>query len=275
MSVIHPTNGIMYGMVIDLDKCTGCGACSVACMTENNIYVLKDESDKTRSITWMRLYQVENGKAFPETESVIIPRPCMQCGQPACVPVCPATATTKDEIGGIVSQITVRCIGCRYCVAACPYHARTFNWFDPWPLYKNHVEQMAGALNPDVPPRMRGVVEKCSFCHHRLMAAKARVYTETEVKNPREKYHMSEIQAVPEEYYQTACAEACPAEAITFGDLNNPGHRVHQLLKERKADAFRLLEKLGTEPRVYYLSSRRWVRKQADNYLNSPEKTVG
>ncbi|MDY6851212.1 MAG: menaquinone reductase iron-sulfur cluster-binding subunit QrcC [Thermodesulfobacteriota bacterium] len=261
MSSHGPTKGIKYGMVIDLDKCTGCGTCSVACMTENNVYTLDDESDKIRSITWMRVYRLENGKPFPETKVVYMPRPCMHCdNHPPCVSVCPPTATTKDEVGGIVSQITTRCIGCRYCMAACPYHARYFNWFDPWPLYKDHVKQMTNGLNPDVAPRMRGVVEKCTFCHHRLMAAKERVYAEGKHE-------------IPEDYFQTACTQACPAGAITFGDLNNPKHKIHKLLVERKADSFRLLEKLGTEPKVYYLSTQKWVRQKADNYLEVPQGT--
>ncbi|MFH1137087.1 MAG: 4Fe-4S dicluster domain-containing protein [Pseudomonadota bacterium] len=259
MSTHGPTTGIKYGMVIDLDKCTGCGSCSVSCMTENNIYILKDESDKLKSTTWLKIYRLENGQPFPDTKVVYLPRPCMHCdAHPPCVSVCPPTATTKDEIGGIVSQIPTRCIGCRYCVAACPYHARYFNWYDPWPLFEDHVKVMTEALNPEVAPRMRGVVEKCTFCHHRLMAAKERVIAEG-------------LHEIPEEYYQTSCTKACPAGAIVFGDLNNEKHRVHQILKERKDHAFRLLEKLGTEPKVYYLSSQEWVRKKADNDLETPK----
>lgn len=285
MSGHAPTDGIKYGMVIDLDKCTGCGTCSVACMAENNIYPREDETDKVRSITWLRVYRIENGEPFPNTKVAYIPRPCMHCDyHPPCVSVCPPTATTKDEIGGIVSQIPTRCIGCRYCVAACPYHARYFNWFDPWPLYKlpkkalpggpkelhfdlnpagpggEKTKQMTNVLNPEVAPRMRGVVEKCTFCHHRLMAAKERAYAQGE-------------RDIPEEWYQTSCTEACPAGAITFGDLNNPEHKVNKILKERKKDAFRLLERLGTEPKVYYLSTQEWVRLKADNFLDVPKGT--
>ena len=107
---------------------------------------------------------------------------------------------------------------------------------------------------------MRGVVEKCTFCHHRLMAAKERAYAEGE-------------REIPEDYYQTACAQACPSGAITFGDLNNPEHEVHQLLKAKKGDAFRLLESLNTQPKVYYLSSQAWVRQKADNSLTVPKGT--
>ncbi len=108
--------GARYGMVIDLDKCTGCGTCIVACAAENNVCVLYDESDKTRNINWLKIYMLTNGKTFPHTEVVYLPRPCMQCGNPPCVPVCPATATTNDSNDGIVSQIYTRCIGCRYCM---------------------------------------------------------------------------------------------------------------------------------------------------------------
>jgi len=244
-----------YGMVIDLDKCTGCGTCMVACAAENNVSVRPDESDKERNITWMQLFKITNGKPFPETEVCYFPRPCMHCHHNTpCVSVCPATATKIDYNTGIVSQIYTRCIGCRYCQAACPYHARYFNWFDG--QFPKGTERY---LSPEVSPRMRGVVEKCSFCHHRLMRAKTRAYAE-------------DRREIEEHEYITACAEACPAQAITFGDLNNPKHKVSKLSKSRYA--FRLLERLGTEPKVYYLSSKDWVHKMADNYLPEEFKPV-
>ena len=244
-----------YGMVIDLDKCTGCGTCVVACAAENNVSVRPDESDKERSITWMQLFKITNGKPFPETEVCYFPRPCMHCHHHTpCVSVCPATATKMDYNTGIVSQIYTRCIGCRYCQAACPYHARYFNWFDG--LFPKGTERY---LSPEVSPRMRGVVEKCSFCHHRLMRAKTQAYAE-------------DRREIEEHEYVTACAEVCPAQAITFGDLNNPEHKVSKLSKSRYA--FRLLERLGTEPKVYFLSSKDWVHKMADNYLPEEFKPI-
>ncbi len=244
-----------YGMVIDLDKCTGCGTCVVACAAENNVSVRADESDKERSITWMQLFKITNGKPFPETEVCYFPRPCMHCHHHTpCVSVCPATATKMDYNTGIVSQIYTRCIGCRYCQAACPYHARYFNWFDG--VFPKGTERY---LSPEVSPRMRGVVEKCSFCHHRLMRAKTQAYAE-------------DRRELEEHEYVTACAEVCPAQAITFGDLNNPEHKVSKLSKSRYA--FRLLERLGTEPKVYYLSSKDWVHKMADNYLPEEFKPI-
>ncbi len=256
MSSKHQEGKYRYGMVIDLDKCTGCGTCMAACATENNVSVRSDESDKERSIAWMQLFEITNGKPFPETEVSYFPRPCMHCHENGrgrqyspCVSVCPPTATKLDLNNGIVSQIYTRCIGCRYCQAACPYKARYFNW---WDAYFPKGKGLDRYLSPEVSPRMRGVVEKCSFCHHRLMRAKTAAYAEGR-------------RELEESEYITACTEACPAQAITFGDLKNPEHKVSQLIKSPKA--FRLLERLKTEPKVYYLSSKNWVRKLADNYL--------
>jgi molybdopterin-containing oxidoreductase family iron-sulfur binding subunit len=260
-----------FGMVIDLDKCTGCGACMVACMSENNIPFKKDETDKLTSITWMRLYKLNNGKAYPDSEICYLPRPCMHCAGPhehghsPCVSVCPATATDYGTETGIVSQIYTRCFGCRYCMAACPYHARYFNWWDPiWP------DGMEKYLSPNVSPRMRGVVEKCSFCYHRYQLAKDKAYNEG-------------CRELREEEYQTSCTQACPAGAITFGDLNNPHHKVHQLAlpdadhdgRPQNPNAFRLLERLGTNPKVYYLSSREWVRRSGDSDLGLEKEASG
>jgi Fe-S-cluster-containing dehydrogenase component len=248
-----------FGMAIDLDKCTGCGACMVACMAENNVPFKEDESDKLVSITWLRVYKLSNGKSYPDQDICYLPRPCQHCeghgGHSPCVSVCPATATDYDMATGIVSQIYTRCFGCRYCMVACPYHARYFNWWDPvWPA------GLEKSLNPDVSVRMRGIVEKCSFCYSRYQRALDRAYMEGR-------------RDVEEQEYQTACTEACPAGAITFGDLNNPTHEVYTLKKSK--NAFRLLERLGTNPKVYYLSSREWVRRAGDNYIAAgpdPEK---
>ncbi|MBW2192791.1 MAG: 4Fe-4S dicluster domain-containing protein [Deltaproteobacteria bacterium] len=256
-----------YGMVIDLDKCTGCGSCMVACMAENNVSFKADESNKLLSITWMRVYKMTNGKSFPDNEICYIPRPCMHCegheGHSPCVSVCPAVATDYSMETGIVSQIYTRCFGCRYCMAACPYHARYFNWWDPvWP---DGIEKY---LSPNVSPRMRGIVEKCSFCFHRCQLATDKAYIEGR-------------EELEEDEYQTACTQACPANAITFGDLNNPDHAVHQMVMPDKRNggrpkerlAFRLLERLGTNAKVYYLSKRNWVRRAGDNYLKNESKS--
>jgi molybdopterin-containing oxidoreductase family iron-sulfur binding subunit len=135
-----------------------------------------------------------------------------------------------------------RCLGCRYCMVACPYHARYFNWWDPaWPA------GMEKTLNPDVAPRMRGVVEKCNFCHGRWHAA-----IERAAANGRA------IEAVD---YVPACVEACPTGAIQFGDLNRSESAPAQAAKN--GNSFRLLEKIGTEPKIYYRSKKDWVRQIA------------
>jgi molybdopterin-containing oxidoreductase family iron-sulfur binding subunit len=160
---------------------------------------------------------------------------------------------------GIVSQIYTRCFGCRYCMGACPYHVRQFNWWDPvWP------DGMEKSLNPNVSVRMRGIVEKCSFCIHRYQLAKEKAYHEGR-------------RGIEEGEYQTACTQACPAGAITFGDLNNPHHTVHKIArpdnshggKPKNPKAFRLLERLGVNTKVYYMSSRDWVRRAGDNYTKN------
>ncbi len=242
-----------FGMVVDLDKCTGCGACMVACMAENNVPFREDETDKQLSITWMRVYKLTNGKGYPDHDICYLPRPCQHCeghdGHSPCVSVCPATATDYDMETGIVSQVPTRCFGCRYCMAACPYHARYFNWWDPvWPI------GMEKSLNPDVAVRMRGVVEKCCFCYPRYQRARDKAFVEGR-------------RTVEESEYQTACAQACPAEAITFGDLNNPDHAVYTMKKSK--NAFRLLEKLGTNPKIYYVSEREWVRLSGDRHMGN------
>ena len=221
-----------WGMVIDLDKCTGCEACVVACMQENNIaFAEPEESAKGRVIHWMEMLTEEEGE-YPHIKSRTLPRPCMHCDHPPCIKVCPVGATYRSP-EGIVGQIYARCIGCRYCTAACPYTARYFNWHEPeWP------GDMADALHDDVSVRPKGVVEKCSFCHHRLVRA-------------REQARM-ERREMQEDEYVPACVEQCPPQAITFGDLGNPASTV--ATQARSARALRLLEDLGTEPKVIYLT---------------------
>ncbi|MEW5734317.1 MAG: menaquinone reductase iron-sulfur cluster-binding subunit QrcC [Thermodesulfobacteriota bacterium] len=252
----------MYGMVIDLDKCTGCGACMVACMAENNVPFRKDETDKFKSITWMRVYLLSNKKDYPYSDICYLPRPCMHCsgrgghGHSPCVSVCPAVATDYSHATGIVSQIYTRCFGCRYCMGACPYHARYFNWWDPkWP------EGMKEYLSPDVSCRMRGVVEKCSFCFHRYQRAMDLAFTEQRTE-------------LEENEYQTSCTQACPANAIVFGDLNNEEHQVAQLVSEppEGKKKFRLLEQLDTNPKVYYLTSKDWVLSAANRSVKEEAK---
>ena len=223
-----------WGMVIDLDRCTACGGCELACKSENNIpTVPPEQADMDRAIAWMKV-QAELEGEYPDISARFYPRPCMQCDNPPCIRVCPVEATYIDD-EGIVGQIYPRCIGCRYCANACPYTVKYFNWYGPeWP------EAELEHLNPDVSVRPKGVIEKCTFCHHRLQ--KAREDARAEGRELRE------------EDYQPACAETCPTGAIVFGDLDNPTHRVAELKDDPRA--MRLLEDLGTAPKVYYLASR-------------------
>ncbi len=223
-----------WGMVIDLDRCTGCGACEVACKSENNVTTVSPEqADLGRAMGWMKVMTEVEGD-FPNTTMRFMPRPCMHCDNPPCVKVCPVAATyINDE--GIVGQIYPRCIGCRYCANACPYTVKYFNWFAPqWP------ESEQAHLNPDVSVRPKGVIEKCTFCHHRLQ--KAREDARAEGRELREAD------------YQPACVEVCPTGAIVFGDLDDPQHRVAALKHDPRA--MRLMEDLGTQPKVYYLTPR-------------------
>lgn len=233
---------VRWGMVIDLDKCTACQACVVACRIENNVPVAgEDEVRRERAILWNQFLSEVRG-SYPDLRLRMFPRPCMHCEDPPCVPVCPVEATYKDAEGRVVVRYE-KCIGCRYCMVACPYGARYFNWFQP-----EYTEGRGGHLNPDIvrdeegwllgpSPRPRGVVEKCTFCIQRIERAQKE-------GNPIGSEHPGGV--------VSACSQTCPAFAISFGDLDNPGSDVHRLARDKRA--FRLLEDLGTRPQVYYLS---------------------
>lgn len=227
----------LWGMVIDLDKCSACQACVVACKAENNVAIVTPEqSDMGRTMLWMELIPMYEGE-YPNVKARYIPRPCMHCEHPPCTKVCPVGATYQSKETGIVGQIYPRCIGCRYCMNACPYSVRYFNWYEPeWPGdYEN-------TFNPDVSMRPKGVVEKCTFCHHRLLKARERA--------------KAEKRELREEDYVPACVQTCPSKAMYFGDLHNSNSTVSQLAKNSRA--FKLLEDLGTEPKVIYLREGEW-----------------
>ncbi len=227
-----------WGMAIDLDKCTGCGGCSVACKVENNIPpVDPSRGDDLPSINWMELLTTTDG-TYPDLSAETLPLPCMHCEDAPCVKVCPVGATFMTE-DGINAQVWERCIGCRYCQAACPYSRRHFNWTAPsWP------ESLTSLLNPDVAVRPAGVVEKCTFCHHRVRSTFERARIDGEEVKDEQLQHL------------TACAQACPTKAITFGDLNDASSEVARLHKSPRAT--RLLEELGTKPKVVYLRNTKW-----------------
>jgi Fe-S-cluster-containing dehydrogenase component len=223
-----------WGMVIDLDRCNGCQACEIACRSENNIAVGGPEAaDENRTISWMKVHAETEGE-WPDVRTRFVPQPCMHCDRPPCTMVCPVGATALDR-EGIVSQIYARCIGCRYCANACPYLAKYFNWHSP-----SYPPSTLPGLNPDVSVRPVGVIEKCTFCSHRLQIAREQA--------------KAEDRPMREEDYIPACAESCPTRAIVFGDLENEHHSVARLAADPRA--FRLEEGLGTHPKVYYLAEK-------------------
>ena len=219
----------LWGMVIDLDRCTGCQACVMACKSENNVPAVGEkEAKRERVISWMQVL-TETDEEHQGEKMRFIPRPCLQCDDPPCTKVCPVYATYRNP-EGIVAQIYARCIGCRFCMAACPYNAKYFNW--------HTYQKEAPGQNPDVSVRPKGVVEKCTFCHHRLQKVREKELAEKRDFDPRE--------------YVPACAEACLAQAIVFGDLSDPGSEVAKLARSPRA--FKLQEELGTKPKVIYLT---------------------
>jgi len=230
-----------WGMVIDLDRCTGCQACVVACKVENNIpTVPPEEAHKGRSIAWMEVLSMVDG-TYPDVKVRYLPRPCMHrpcmhCDRPACIKVCPVRATYRNR-EGLVAQVYSRCIGCRYCAMACPYTVKYFN-------YSTHewTAEEQRHLNPDVSVRVTGVVEKCTFCHHRLQKAREQARIEG--------------RELKEGDYTPACVQTCPAGAMFFGDLDDTRSMVSRLSKTSRA--FRLMEELGMEPKVFYLSEGEW-----------------
>ncbi len=224
-----------WGMVIDTDRCTGCGACAVACHAENNIQVVGEvEAAKGRAMHWMRIERYYEGE-FPDIRARFIPVLCQHCGHAPCEPVCPVYATYRTP-EGLNAMVYARCIGTRYCANNCPYTVRFFNWHGgQWP------EPLEKQLNPDVAVRPAGVMEKCTFCVQRIQDA--------------EDHAEDEDREVRDGEIRTACSQSCPAQAITFGNLEDPESRVSVMAREARAT--RLLEDLSTEPSVIYLKGGR------------------
>ncbi len=232
-----------WGMVIDLDKCTGCGACMVACYAENNLPLVDEvELRKKRHKNWIRIDRYWEGE-FPKIRAKTIPINCFQCGNAPCESVCPVYAAYHTN-NGLNGQVYQRCVGTRYCNVNCPYRARLFNWFNSeWP------KPLDMQLNPDLSVRSSGITDKCSFCVQRIRFAKDKA------KDEARKVRDGEI--------TTACAQTCPTGAITFGDLIDHETKVSMLT--RSARRYRIFEKvMNTEPAVVYLAAVREGKHEAE-----------
>lgn len=261
-----------WGMAIDMNSCIGCSACTIACQVENNVSVVgKQEVLNRREMAWIRIDRyysspagAESNKELEEAadnpEVTFQPMTCQHCNNAPCETVCPVVATTHSSEG--LNQMTYnRCIGTRYCANNCPYKVRRFNWFKYHDNKQFAAVNMAQnddlgkmVLNPDVTVRSRGVMEKCSLCVQRIQAGK--------LTAKREKRKMTD------EDVNVACAEACPTDAIVFGDMNNPDSSLTKLLKIEEETissnkvvneerAYHVLEEINTNPNIWYFTKIR------------------
>jgi molybdopterin-containing oxidoreductase family iron-sulfur binding subunit len=267
-----------WGMTIDVDKCTGCSACVVACSIENNISLVGEEGLlRNRQMSWLRIerfvgdgyQQLETGRPGPQNHEALgntdvrnSPMLCQQCGAAPCEPVCPVFATYHTP-SGLNGMIYNRCIGTRYCSNNCPYKVRRFNWFDyqitGWP------EPMPLMLNPDVTVRGQGVMEKCTFCVQRMQSA-------------RQEAKSAGLQVPEDGAIQTACQQTCPSGAIVFGNLKDEKSRVNAVADENAGRAYRALHVLNTRPAIQYLAKVKREDGQASGHAASgsarPEKSA-
>ncbi|MGD0289988.1 MAG: molybdopterin-dependent oxidoreductase [Candidatus Binataceae bacterium] len=228
--------GHKWGMTIDVNSCTGCSACIAACYAENNIQVVgKDNVDLGRIMSWIRVERYIQPEDKPGAGPLvqIAPMLCQQCDHAPCEPVCPVFASSHTN-EGLNAQIYNRCIGTRFCENNCPYKVRRFNWYAP-----EFVEPLNYQLNPDVTVRGAGVMEKCTFCIQRITTAEINARTEDR------KLLDGEI--------ITACAQACPSRAITFGDINDPNSAMIKRRNDNKGRTYTMLPEFNALPAVTYL----------------------
>jgi len=231
-----------WGMAIDLAKCTGCSACVTACYAENNLATVGEELVvRRRQMSWLRIERYyTGGEAGRPVGAVVTPMLCQQCGNAPCEPVCPVYAAyhTADGLNG---QVYNRCVGTRYCANNCPYKVRYFNWYnyaEPGGEWESWPDPLNMLLNPDVTVREKGVMEKCTFCVQRIRGAQNRARLEDR--------NVQDGDITP------SCAQACPSEAIVFGDLRDPTSRVSALARDPRG--YHVLAGLNTQPAITYLA---------------------
>jgi molybdopterin-containing oxidoreductase family iron-sulfur binding subunit len=229
-------------MTIDLSACVGCGACTTACQAENNISIVgKPQVRKGREMHWIRIdryfsFQAQDDLTDDNTDVVHQPVNCMQCENAPCENVCPVAATMHSP-DGLNDMVYNRCVGTRYCANNCPWKVRRFNFMD----WRGDVEEVQKLMyNPDVTLRSRGVMEKCTYCVQRIRGAQrdAKLKTGSD--------HLADQRVI------TACQQACPAEAITFGDITDPSSKV--ALAKKSPRTYEMLAELNTRPRTSYLA---------------------
>ena len=228
-----------WGMTIDLDRCSGCEACVVACQAENNLPIVGEQLIKEgKEVRWLRIERYWQGE-YPNAKLSFLPMLCQHCDQAPCETVCPVSATYHNQ-DGLNTQVYNRCIGTRTCAVYCTYDVRYFNWFTH--TWDEPLEQQ---LNPDVTVRERGVMEKCTFCAQRIQEAKS------------EAARLGVPMADGD--IKVACQQSCPTQAIVFGDMNDPESAVSKLSAKQRA--YGVLTELNVQPSVSYLARVRNVEE--------------